>query len=110
MYCPQDPGHPLFLYRCESNPALYAQCTVLWMGEWRTSTMKQIPLLMDGIKGLITGKEGGEEGEERKDGENQDDDDDGEEEGKRGEGKSGSRGEEGKNCRGEGKRGEKRGK
>ena len=56
-----DPGHPRFLYRCESNPALYAQCTVMWIGEWRTTSLKEIPLLMDGIRGIITGKEGEDE-------------------------------------------------
>jgi len=52
-----DPGHPRFLYRCESNPALYSQCAVQWIGEWRTATLKQIPRLMDGIKDLISGEE-----------------------------------------------------
>eukprot|EP01033_Poteriospumella_lacustris_P002713 gene2718-1970_t len=47
-----DPAHPRFLYRCESNPALYAQCTVLWIGEWSTQALKQIPLLMEGIKDI----------------------------------------------------------
>ena len=62
-----DPGHPKFLYRCESNPALYAQCAVQWIGEWRSSTLKQIPSLMDGIKDLIgvkDKKQGDEEEEE----------------------------------------------
>ena len=60
-----DPGHPLFVYRCESNPALYAQCSVMWMGEWRESSLKTIPLLMDGIKDLVRGQEvGREEGKE----------------------------------------------
>ena len=53
-----DPGHPSFLFRCESNPALYAQCTVIWIGEWRNSSLKEIPLLMDGISDIITGKIG----------------------------------------------------
>lgn len=47
-----DPGHPRFLYRCESNPALYAQCAVLWIGEWSTQSLKEIPLLMEGIKDI----------------------------------------------------------
>lgn len=59
-----DPGHPKFLYRCESNPALYAQCSVLWIGEWRSSSLKTIPLLMDGIKDLLGGREEGREEEE----------------------------------------------
>ena len=48
-----DPGHPLFLYRCESNPALYAQCTVMWIGEWRTVSLREIPLLLDGIRDFL---------------------------------------------------------
>ncbi len=51
-----DPGHPKFLYRCESNPALYSQCAVQWIGEWRPASLKEIPKLMDGIKYLITGQ------------------------------------------------------
>ena len=27
-----DPSSPTFLLRCESNPALYTRCTMLWMG------------------------------------------------------------------------------
>jgi dynein heavy chain 2, cytosolic len=56
-----DQNHPSFLYRCESNPALYAQCTVLWMGEWRNQTLKEIPLLMDGIKDILVKNENEEE-------------------------------------------------
>lgn len=48
-----DPTHPSFLYRCESNPALYTQCSILWMGEWRTSSLRAIPLLLDGVKELL---------------------------------------------------------
>jgi dynein heavy chain 2 len=48
-----DPGHPQFLYRCESNPALYGQCTVLWMNEWRSNTLRLIPTLLDGISDLV---------------------------------------------------------
>lgn len=49
-----DPGHPSMLYRCESNPALYSQCAVLWIGEWRNSTLRVIPTLMEGVKGLVS--------------------------------------------------------
>jgi dynein heavy chain 2 len=52
-----DPEHPQFLYRCESNPALYAQCTVLWIGEWRAQSLRGIPLLLDGIRDLVTGRD-----------------------------------------------------
>jgi dynein heavy chain 2 len=68
-----DPNHPRFLYRCESNPALYAQCSVIWVSEWRTSTLRLIPTLIDGIKDLVTAKSD-EEGkaEESKRGEGKD--------------------------------------
>ena len=48
-----DPGHPKMLYRCESNPALYSQCRVLWMGEWRPSSLRVIPTLLDGVRALL---------------------------------------------------------
>ena len=67
-----DPGHPKFLYRCESNPALYSQCAVQWIGEWRNSSLKEIPLLMDGIKGLITGEGEDSDRGESKGGESKD--------------------------------------
>jgi dynein heavy chain 2 len=72
-----DPTHPLFLYRCESNPALYAQCSVMWIGEWRTNTLKAIPYLMEGIKDLVMGREEHQQ-EESKGGEGKggDDEDD----------------------------------
>jgi dynein heavy chain 2, cytosolic len=60
-----DPGHSQFLYRCEANPALYSQCTVLWFGEWRPNSLKVIPLLMDGVKSLISGRSGEEDEEMR---------------------------------------------
>ncbi|CAE7880984.1 DYH1B, partial [Symbiodinium sp. KB8] len=41
-----DPHHPEFLVRCESNPALYTRCTILWMGEWRTASMKALPAML----------------------------------------------------------------
>lgn len=76
-----DPGHPKILYRCESNPALYSQCSVLWIGEWRPNTLRVIPSLMEGVQDLVEvtdeSEDGGGEGKS---------------EGKRGEGKS-NRGE-----------------
>ena len=73
-----DPTHPSFIYRCESNPALYTQCCTLWMGEWHTSSLRAIPLILDGVKDLLGGKG------ESKDG----DGFEGVSEGKDGEGKS----------------------
>lgn len=49
-----DPGHPRMLYRCESNPALYSQCAVLWIGEWRNTTLRVIPTLIEGVKELLS--------------------------------------------------------
>lgn len=95
-----DPQHPKFLYRCESNPALYAQCAVMWIGEWRTQSLKTIPLLLEGVKDLIEeSAEGGGDGEEAKGG------------GDDNEGKSGGDGkdgEEGKNSGGRSRRGRDR--
>lgn len=51
-----DPGHPRFLYRCESNPALYSQCSVMWIGEWRKSSLLEIPMLIEGVRDILTGK------------------------------------------------------
>ena len=41
-----DDQNPNFLRRCESNPALYNKCTILWMGEWRDSSMHTLPGLL----------------------------------------------------------------
>ena len=41
-----DPSHPEFLVRCESNPALYARCTILWMGEWSRKSMTEVPAMI----------------------------------------------------------------
>jgi dynein heavy chain 2 len=84
-----DPNHPSFLYRCESNPALYAQCSVMWIGEWRQQSLKEIPILMDGIKDILT-KGGADAGDEQQS------------EGKKAEGKKSEGKSEAKN---EGKRG-----
>ncbi|KAJ1446203.1 dynein heavy chain and region D6 of dynein motor-domain-containing protein [Pelagophyceae sp. CCMP2097] len=47
-----DPTNPLFALRCESNPALFTACTILWMGDWRRASMRQLPLMVDGVKQL----------------------------------------------------------
>lgn len=52
-----DSTHSSFLYRCESNPALYSQCNVLWMAEFQKATLQSIPLLLDGVNSLVLGKE-----------------------------------------------------
>ncbi|KAE9115561.1 Cytoplasmic dynein 2 heavy chain 1 [Phytophthora fragariae] len=44
-----DSRNPQFVLRCESNPALYTRCTIVWMGEWNTSSMARLPeLLLNG--------------------------------------------------------------
>lgn len=49
-----DPANPAFGLRCESNPALFTRCSILWMGEWRRASMRQLPrqLLPDLLGGL----------------------------------------------------------
>ena len=38
-----DPSSPTFLLRCESNPALYTRCTMLWMGQLGADSMEVLP-------------------------------------------------------------------
>ena len=38
-----DPAHPSFGIRCESNPAIFTRCTILWMGRWSRAGMLEIP-------------------------------------------------------------------
>ncbi|XP_069942834.1 cytoplasmic dynein 2 heavy chain 1 isoform X1 [Cherax quadricarinatus] len=43
-----DSSNQEFSVQCESNPALYKQCSVLWMEGWAQETMIQIPdMLLD---------------------------------------------------------------
>jgi dynein heavy chain 2 len=37
-------AHPQFAMRCESNPAIYNRCTILWMSRWSQEGMKQVLL------------------------------------------------------------------
>jgi dynein heavy chain 2 len=41
-----DPDHPQFLVRCESNPALYMRCGILWLGEWSPSSLAAVPHML----------------------------------------------------------------
>jgi len=41
-----DPTDPSFLFRCESNPALYSSCTILWFGTWSKRTVVEVPSLL----------------------------------------------------------------
>eukprot|EP00658_Telonema_sp_P-2_P013521 TRINITY_DN15121_c0_g3_i2.p1 TRINITY_DN15121_c0_g3~~TRINITY_DN15121_c0_g3_i2.p1 ORF type:complete len:1979 (+),score=626.76 TRINITY_DN15121_c0_g3_i2:168-6104(+) len=49
-----DPTNAEYEYRCRSNPALFASCTVCWLGAWGTDSLKLIPrlLLKDVYKAL----------------------------------------------------------
>jgi len=38
-----DPTHELFAVRCESNPALFTRCALLWMGSWGADAMRTLP-------------------------------------------------------------------
>lgn len=40
-----DPRNPKFGIRCESNPAIYTQCTIIWMGRWSKHGMLQVPVM-----------------------------------------------------------------
>ena len=37
-----DPSNKQFLMRCESNPALYTRCSMLWMGSWSKESMEAL--------------------------------------------------------------------
>lgn len=38
-----DPSNPRFALRCESNPAIYTQCSIIWMGRWSKTGMTEVP-------------------------------------------------------------------
>ncbi|XP_062329494.1 dynein cytoplasmic 2 heavy chain 1 [Osmerus eperlanus] len=55
-----------FTINCESNPALYRQCSVQWMEGWSESSMKKIPeLLLARLEGEGE-RSGGERGRRKK--------------------------------------------
>ena len=41
-----DPTNELFNRRCQSNPALFNVCNIVWMGSWRKSSMMEVPALL----------------------------------------------------------------
>jgi len=51
-----DPTNSKFLLRCESNPALYTRCTLLWMGDWTSSSMEELPTMLPGVAELLLGE------------------------------------------------------
>ena len=41
-----DPTHPDFAVRCESNPALYSRCNIMWLDAWSKVGMLEVPKMM----------------------------------------------------------------
>tara|TARA_B110000091_G_scaffold199866_1_gene230119 strand:- start:810 stop:8225 length:7416 start_codon:yes stop_codon:yes gene_type:complete len=41
-----DPTNPSFEMNCESNPALYTRCAILWMGQWSRSSLMALPEML----------------------------------------------------------------
>ena len=41
-----DPTNDLFKSRCQSNPALFTSCEIVWMGSWRKESMVDVPGLL----------------------------------------------------------------
>ena len=41
-----DFTNPGFVVNCESNPALYKQCQVIWLGKWSEASMVKLPQLL----------------------------------------------------------------
>ena len=35
-----------FSIRCESNPALYTRCSIVWMGEWTRASLMKVPEML----------------------------------------------------------------
>ena len=41
-----DPTAPSFAINCESNPALYTRCAILWMGQWSRQSLQALPSML----------------------------------------------------------------
>ena len=41
-----DPGHADFVVRCESNPAIYSCCNILWVDSWSAAGMQTVPRML----------------------------------------------------------------
>ena len=41
-----DPTAPSFAIKCESNPALYTRCAILWMGQWSRQSLQALPAML----------------------------------------------------------------
>ena len=57
-----DSVNPSFGVRCESNPALFTRCEVIWMGEWNSVSMAELPPLLLPDKFSADGSIGDPEG------------------------------------------------
>jgi len=53
-----DATNPTFLVRCESNPAIYTRCEIVWLGEWRRQSLRAIPRMIEGVKELLESQSG----------------------------------------------------
>ena len=38
-----NPSNPTFVHRCESNPALYTRCSMIWQAGWSQAAMESLP-------------------------------------------------------------------
>ena len=48
-----DATNDKFAMRCESNPALYTRCAIVWMGEWASKSMRALPAMYEGLETLL---------------------------------------------------------
>jgi dynein heavy chain 2 len=93
-----DSTNKKFTTQCESNPAVYTSCSLLWMGDWSRNSLRTVPLMLEGVRDLVKGEgidftiEDSPSKKRVKAMQDDDGDDNDEEGGSRGEGKS-SRGE-----------------
>ena len=74
-----DATNPTFLVRCESNPAIYTRCDIIWLDEWRRVSMRAIPRMIEGVRALLeaVGKPPGPSENSKSRDSKYDDDDDG---------------------------------
>ena len=42
-----------------SSQALFTRCTILWMGQWKRSSMRTVPTMMAGVRDLLAVDAGG---------------------------------------------------
>ena len=105
-----DSTNAKFTTQCESNPAVYTSCSLLWMGDWSRGSLRNLPLMMEGVRDLVKGEGTDftiEDSPSKKRLQSLQDDEEEDEEGKEDDA-SGGAGGESKSGRGEGKKGRKK--